>query len=901
MENENTEHFQQEVAAKLEEQLEPFEQILSEKAERIIDKLNEKTVQLQEWEARLKAKQEELQALQGKIEACEAKMQALDDAERHIQSLSDILLEREKNLQTIAEQHTADYKKHFEELDRAYKEKAEQQAAKLEAYHKDVEALVQRETAVAEAERILEAELNQKRSEAEAALLEQKRQKMEDLQQWTAEQQTQFSSTLEKKYQQELERCQELQEEAIQQANESLENERKTKREALEKELASMKAEAQSSIEAQQKEAAEKQTAAQAKLEAQAKELQERDERLTKREEELNAKDRTLRREMRRVETRDGDLDEREENLDDEVESRFASRIAILQSEISTKDQTNQQLEGSLKKLQQENQELQAIKANFGDEPFTVINGKLKDLIEENQKLKDRVQELPSAADKEALDRAREQLDRMQEENANLLRENDSMRSDSNLAKKLKGDYDTAIMEKSILENRLKIADNTRQRLQEELDRLTQPAEQASERQARIDTIENAQIEGIKAPLDVETPPQVDEIEWLENIGRNCYDYGFKFPKRILYAFHTALKIADWSTITVLAGVSGTGKSELPHLYAAFGGLNFIAVPVQPNWDSQESMLGFFNSIDNKFDAQPLLRFLAQCSAKRDNMENSVNIVLLDEMNLAHVEHYFAEFLSKLELRRDTGYGDEPYVNINIGAGMEPYRLQLTRNILWTGTMNQDETTKSLSDKVLDRGLVINFPRPKQLISRTKLTKLEDFVADRDIPMLDYRVWSQQWVKTELPFSEEQQKHIDDYRQMIEEINNYLAEAGRALGHRVWQSIEFYAANYPLVDAALKTADGEVTPEFRKAVKNAVEDQLVQKAMPKLRGIETRGQTRTNCLDKIRVLLEKKGFNLDEDFRRACELGYGQFMWNSAEYINADKKIAGAPDQVESN
>ncbi|MCI5778660.1 MAG: hypothetical protein MR051_02415, partial [Lentisphaeria bacterium] len=62
----------------------------------------------------------------------------------------------------------------------------------------------------------------------------------------------------------------------------------------------------------------------------------------------------------------------------------------------------------------------------------------------------------------------------------------------------------------------------------------------------------------------------------------------------------------------VLAGVSGTGKSELPRLYSHFGGLFFEPLSVQPNWDSQESMLGFFNSIDNKFDAQPVLRFLAQ-------------------------------------------------------------------------------------------------------------------------------------------------------------------------------------------------------------------------------------------------------------------------------------------------
>ncbi|MDR2345897.1 MAG: hypothetical protein LBE18_07495, partial [Planctomycetaceae bacterium] len=130
----------------------------------------------------------------------------------------------------------------------------------------------------------------------------------------------------------------------------------------------------------------------------------------------------------------------------------------------------------------------------------------------------------------------------------------------------------------------------------------------------------------------------------------------------------------------------------MPKLYAHYGGINFLPTSVQPNWDSQEAMLGFFNLM---------------------------NIVLLDEMNLAHVELYFAEFLSKLELRRGKK-GDVPNLEVKIGAGIAPYQLPIGRNVLWVGTMNQDETTKSLSDKVLDRGIIIHFPRPKQLERRKK-------------------------------------------------------------------------------------------------------------------------------------------------------------------------------------
>src|SRR5205085_12085399 len=138
----------------------------------------------------------------------------------------------------------------------------------------------------------------------------------------------------------------------------------------------------------------------------------------------------------------------------------------------------------------------------------------------------------------------------------------------------------------------------------------------------------------------------------------------------------------------------------------------YLPLAVQPNWDSQESMLGFFNSIDNKFDTQPILRFLAQSQKKNEGdypgHEDVMNLVLLDEMNLAHIELYFAEFLSKLELRRGKKGSDVPSLLVKIGAGMEPYQLPLGRNVLWAGTMNQDETTKSLSDKVLDRSIIIH-------------------------------------------------------------------------------------------------------------------------------------------------------------------------------------------------
>ena len=94
-------------------------------------------------------------------------------------------------------------------------------------------------------------------------------------------------------------------------------------------------------------------------------------------------------------------------------------------------------------------------------------------------------------------------------------------------------------------------------------------------------------------------------------------------------------------------------------------------------------------------------------------------------------------------------------------------------------------------------------------------------------------------------------------------------------------------ANYPDVVAA-----GDDSTRKAHAMHVAFEDQLVQKVMPKFRGIDTRGKSKDECLDKIRGQLiagiDGRGFNLAEDFDLAMELGYGQFMWQSANYLKVD-------------
>lgn len=637
----------------------------------------------------------------------------------------------------------------------------------------------------------------------------------------------------------------------------------------------------------------------QARVQAENTRVEGLEKELEKREEDLLDQQRVLERDKRRLERERSRIEEADSNLTEVVNQKIEDTIKNLNQLINTKNKELERLREQLAGTVGDIELVKSFREAYGEDPQVLIQS-IKQLEYSNKQLRDK---LSNSSDKAELDsllaayrESKAEVERLLEDNRHLSNSQERVALLEAQFRTLGSEYKSLLATCESLENQLEAKN-------QELVRLSTPEGRVADRDARIAAIMTGAMDDKKdlvgAGDGVDSRyNKKDEITWLEDVWKKCEAYGIKFNKRILYAFHTALKINEWSTITVLAGVSGTGKSELPRLYSEFGGLNFCSVAVQPNWDSQESMLGFFNSIDNQFEPEELLKFLVQCTTD-PRYNEYMSVVLLDEMNLAHVEHYFAEFLSKLESRRGLSRNYLPEIEVKLGAGVKPYGLKLSRTLLWTGTMNQDETTKSLSDKVLDRGIVINFPRPKNLESRAKMGLITDYISD-DRAKLHKDTW-QSWTSHTIEFSEEQKKEVEKYRIIVQKINNELEDVGRALGHRVWQSIEYYIANYPTVRQAMNyqpkqnekgkivwvPINSELTGELKEAIRTAFEDQIVQKIMPKLRGIETRDKRGKSSLDKIEDLLVTHDFaSLQEDFQIAREQGYGQFIWNSAKYLD---------------
>ena len=159
------------------------------------------------------------------------------------------------------------------------------------------------------------------------------------------------------------------------------------------------------------------------------------------------------------------------------------------------------------------------------------------------------------------------------------------------------------------------------------------------------------------------------------------------------------------SHILILQGMSGTGKTSLAYAFGSYIDNPSTVIPVQPMWKERTDLIGYYNEFTKKFNETLLLEKMYEANYSED-----IYISVLDEMNIARAEYYFAEFLSLLELPNP----DDRYLEVvpdkwptdpkNLIEG----RIKLPPNMWFIGTANNDDSTFAISDKVYDRAMVLN-------------------------------------------------------------------------------------------------------------------------------------------------------------------------------------------------
>ena len=233
------------------------------------------------------------------------------------------------------------------------------------------------------------------------------------------------------------------------------------------------------------------------------------------------------------------------------------------------------------------------------------------------------------------------------------------------------------------------------------------------------------------------------------------------------------------SKILILQGMSGTGKTSLAHAFGDFIDNTSTVIPVQPMWKERTDLIGYYNEFTRRFNETLLLEKMYEANYSKD-----MYVTVLDEMNIARVEYYFAEFLSLLELPNEDErllsvvsdvWEDDPMQLINGNIKLPP-------NMWFIGTANNDDSTFAISDKVYDRAMIMNLDM-----------KSEPFVAPRASKT---RISAEEFVRLTNEAMREYEVTQRNMRR-IEELDAYLIKHFQiTFGNRIMKQIKSYIPVY---------------------------------------------------------------------------------------------------------
>lgn len=248
--------------------------------------------------------------------------------------------------------------------------------------------------------------------------------------------------------------------------------------------------------------------------------------------------------------------------------------------------------------------------------------------------------------------------------------------------------------------------------------------------------------------------------------------YELEVMKQVFASFGAAKML-------ILQGISGTGKTSLPYAFGQFIENPSVICSVQPSWRDRTELFGYYNDFTKKYTETDFLKTLYEAHYYEDP-----RIVILDEMNIARVEYYFAEMLSILELPRE----EERFVTVvsstaaNDPALMKEGKIWIPNNVWYVGTINNDDSTFAVADKVYDRAIPIDLD-----------DRAEFFEAPDTEPLrLSYKHLENLYeeAKKKYPISEENLILLD-------KLDKYLIEHFRlTFGNRIMRQLKEFVPCY---------------------------------------------------------------------------------------------------------
>ena len=377
----------------------------------------------------------------------------------------------------------------------------------------------------------------------------------------------------------------------------------------------------------------------------------------------------------------------------------------------------------------------------------------------------------------------------------------------------------------------------------------------------------------LKALIAIVNKYYNDRIEIKSELGEKyLYIMKDKFKlKELPEVFHTEFARRYVTSLlakpfVVLTGNSGTGKTRISKQFAEYmewisdeGKKNWLIVPVGADWTDNSRILGFYNPIADdgkgKYESTNIVRLIEEANKHTD----VPYFLILDEMNLSHVERYFSDFLSHMETP-DTNFILDGYTGEEQHLG----ELEYPDNLFVVGTVNIDETTYMFSPKVLDRANVIEFKPEKEdvlklfsgQVNTSKARPAYDGTAEAFLKL------SKEIRAGKLNIDESGNLFYGDNMEATQETNmNYVEKVFSEI-YEIVEKSDFEFAFRTVkeikqyISSAYELSDGD-----NMNLNSVLDEQLLQKIMPKIHGNK---KEIGELLENLGQLCQKYGFALSE-------------------------------------
>jgi len=255
-----------------------------------------------------------------------------------------------------------------------------------------------------------------------------------------------------------------------------------------------------------------------------------------------------------------------------------------------------------------------------------------------------------------------------------------------------------------------------------------------------------------------------------------CSRMGLFYEEKVIRLFISAFST---TRLIILQGISGTGKTSLPYAFGKFIKNDVTIASVQPSWRDRTELFGYFNEFTKRFNETEVLKKMYEATYKDD-----IFVVIMDEMNIARVEYYFAELLSILEMpsRDEWVVSLVPSVWPTDPKHLFDGKLRLPENMWYVGTINNDDSTFAVTDKVYDRAIPIDINNKGKYF---------------DAPWTDHLILN--YKHLEAMFEECKVKHkvSEESLRKLAELDDYVIEHFRlAFGNRIVKQLQDFVPAY---------------------------------------------------------------------------------------------------------